>query len=125
VNGAVLWANLHILFWLSLTPFVTRWMGENHFAAAPVALYGIVLFCAALAYYILERTLIAAQGDKSQLAMAVGAEIKGWVSTACYAVGVLSALFWTPWVALALYAFVGLMWLVPDRRIERTLGARN
>jgi uncharacterized membrane protein len=108
---------------MSLTPFVTRWMGENHFAPVPVALYGIVLLCSAVAYYILERTLIAAQGDKSQLAMAVGAEIKGWISTACYSVDVLVALVWTPWVALALYSFVGLMWLVPDRRIERTLGA--
>ncbi|HEY5082719.1 MAG TPA: TMEM175 family protein [Bauldia sp.] len=106
VNGAVLWANLHFLFWMSLTPFVTRWMGENHFAPVPVALYGIVLLCSAVAYYILERTLIAAQGDKSQLAMAVGAEIKGWISTACYSVGVLVALVWTPWVALALYSFV-------------------
>ena len=106
VNGAVLWANLHFLFWMSLTPFVTRWMGENHFAPVPVALYGIVLLCSAVAYYILERTLIAAQGDKSQPAMAVGAEIKGWISTACYSVGVLVALVWTPWVALALYSFV-------------------
>jgi uncharacterized membrane protein len=99
VNGAVLWANLHILFWLSLTPVVTRWMGENDFAPAPVALYGVVLLCSALAYYVLERTLIAAQGASSQLAMAVGAEIKGWISTACYAVGVVVALLWTPWVA--------------------------
>lgn len=126
VNGAVLWANLHILFWLSLTPFVTRWMGEkNDFAPAPMALYGVVLLCCALAYYVLERTLIAAQGASSQLAIAVGAEIKGWISTACYAVGVVVALLWTPWVALALYTFVGLMWLVPDRRIERALNLRK
>jgi uncharacterized membrane protein len=122
VTGAVLWANLHFLFWLSLTPFVTAWMGENHFAAAPVVLYGVDLLCAAIAYTILERTLIAAQGADSPLAVAVGAEIKGWVSMGAYVVAVLSALFLTPWLSLGLYALVGLMWLVPDRRIERELG---
>jgi len=122
VNGAVLWANLHFLFWLSLTPFVTAWMGENHFAAQPVAAYGIDLLCCSVAYFILERTLIAAQGPESRLASAVGAEIKGWISTAAYVVAVLSALFLTPWLSLGLYALVGLMWLVPDRRIERELG---
>jgi uncharacterized membrane protein len=121
VNGAVLWANLHILFWLSLIPFVTGWMGENQFATLPVAVYGFDLLMAGFAYYVLERTLIAAQGKESRLKMAVGAEIKGWVSVACYAVGILVALLWTPWVALGIYAFVALMWLVPDRRIERVL----
>ena len=121
VNGAVLWANLHILFWLSLTPFVTGWMGENEFATLPVAVYGFDLLMAALAFYILERTLIAAQGKDSRLKMAVGAEIKGWVSVALYVLGILSALLWTQWISLGLYAFVALMWLVPDRRIERVL----
>jgi uncharacterized membrane protein len=97
-------------------------MGENHFASMPVALYGVDLFFCAIAYYILERTLIAAGGSDSRLAKAVGAEIKGWISTACYLVGVVSAIFWSQWVALALYALVALMWLIPDRRIERTLG---
>ena len=122
VTGAVLWANLHILFWLSLIPFVTGWMGENDFAPLPVAVYGIDLLMAALAYYVLERALIAAQGKESRLKMAVGAEIKGWVSVVFYVAGILSAWLWTQWVALGLYAFVALMWLVPDRRIERVLG---
>jgi uncharacterized membrane protein len=122
VNGAVLWANLHILFWLSLIPFVTAWMGENEFATIPVVVYGSDLLMAALAYYVLERTLIAAQGKDSRLQTAVGAEIKGWVSVALYVAGILAALFWTPLVALGLYAFVALMWLIPDRRIERVLG---
>jgi uncharacterized membrane protein len=121
VNGAVLWANLHILFWLSLIPFVTGWMGENEFATLPVAVYGFNLLMAALAYYVLERALIAAQGKDSRLKMAVGAEIKGWVSVAVYVAGILVAIFWTPWISLGLYGLVALMWLVPDRRIERAL----
>jgi uncharacterized membrane protein len=121
VNGAALWANLHLLFWLSIVPFLTAWLGENHFAAIPVVLYGTDLLMAALAYYVLERTLIAAQGKDSRLKMAVGAEIKGWISVALYVVGILSALLWTPWVSLGLYGFVALMWLVPDRRIEKVL----
>jgi uncharacterized membrane protein len=123
VNGAVLWANLYLLFWLALIPFVTGWMGENEFAPAPVALYGFVLLMAAFAYYFLERALIGAQGERSKLKMAVGAEIKGWVSIAFYVAGILSAVFWTQWLSLACYAFVSLMWLVPDRRIERVLNA--
>jgi len=121
VNGAALWANLHLLFWLSLIPFVTGWMGENEFATIPVAVYGFNLLMAALAYYVLERTLIAAQGSEGRLKMAVGAEIKGWISVAVYVVGVLLALLWTPYAGLALYGLVALMWLVPDRRIERAL----
>ena len=121
VTGTVLWANLHILFWLSLIPFVTGWMGENEFATLPVAVYGFDLLMAALAYYVLERTLIAAQGKDSRLKMAVGAEIKGRVSVGIYVAGILVALLWTPWVSLGLYALVALMWLVPDRRIERAL----
>ena len=122
VTGAVLWANLHLLFWLSLIPFVTGWMGENEFAAIPVAVYGADLVMAALAYYVLERTLIAAQGKDSRLKGAVGAEMKGWISVALYVGGILAALLWTQWVALGLYALVALMWLVPDRRIEKALG---
>jgi uncharacterized membrane protein len=122
VTGTVLWANLHVLFWLSLIPFTTGWMGENDFAWLPVAVYGFNLMMAGLAYYVLERSLIAAQGKDARLAMAVGAEIKGWVSVAFYFAGILAAWFWTPWVALGLYAFVALMWLIPDRRIERVLG---
>ncbi|HZP20227.1 MAG TPA: TMEM175 family protein [Bauldia sp.] len=125
VTGPVLWANLHLLFWLSLVPFVTGWMGENQFATVPVAIYGANLLFAALAYYVLERTLIAAQGKDSRLQMAVGAEIKGWVSVACYAAGIVGTLLFAPWIGLALYALVALMWLVPDRRIERTLGVRQ
>jgi uncharacterized membrane protein len=121
VTGTVLWANLHLLFWLSLIPFTTGWMGENEFARLPVAVYGFDLLMAAIAYYVLERTLIAAQGSESRLKMAVGGEIKGWVSVACYVLAILAALFATAWVSFALYALVALMWLVPDRRIERVL----
>lgn len=122
VNGAVLWANLHLLFWLSLVPFLTGWMGENEFARIPVAVYGADLFLAAIAYYILERTLIAAQGKDSRLKIAVGEEIKGLISNAVYIAGILAALLWQPMIALALYGAVALMWLIPDRRIERLLG---
>jgi uncharacterized membrane protein len=121
VTGRVLWANLHRLFGLSLVPFVTDWMGENHFGARPVALYGVDLVFCALAYYILERTLIAAQGKDSPLRKAVGNEVKGWISIAVYVAGILSAAFWSPKVGFALYALVAVFWLVPDRRIERVL----
>ncbi len=121
MTGKVLWANLHLLFWLSLVPFVTAWMGENHFASHPVALYGVDLVCCAVAYYILERTLIAAQGKDSRLQRAVGGELKGWISVGVYVVGILVAQFWNAQVAFALYALVALFWLVPDRRIERVL----
>jgi uncharacterized membrane protein len=122
VNGLALWANLHLLFWLSLIPFVTGWMGENEFARIPVAVYGVDLLMAALAYYLLERALIAAQGKDSRVRMAVGGEIKGWISVAFYIAGILAASFWTQWIALGLYVLVSLMWLIPDRRIERVLG---
>ncbi len=121
VNGAVLWANLHILFWLSLVPFTTGWMGENEFATIPVAVYGFDLLMAAFAYYLLERTLIAAQGPEGRLKMAVGHEIKGWVSIAFYLAGIILAFAWTPWVGLCCYALVAAMLLIPDRRIEREL----
>jgi uncharacterized membrane protein len=120
VTGGILWANLHLLFWLSLFPFVTAWMSENHFAPVPTALYGVVLLLAAIAYYILERTIIASQGPDSVLARAVGRDLKGKLSPVSYVVGILVATVW-PGVAWVLYAAVALVWLVPDRRIERVL----
>jgi uncharacterized membrane protein len=120
VDGRVLWANLHLLFWLSLVPFVTGWMGETQFAARPVALYGTVLLLAAVAYYILTRTLISLHGRGSVLASAVGRDFKGKVSVVIYAVAILLA-FVNSWLACALYVLVAVMWLIPDRRIEKTL----
>jgi len=120
VSGGVLWANLHLLFWLSLFPFATGWMGENHFAAAPSALYGVVLLCAAIAYWILQQTIIGAHGPDSMLKEAIGSDWKGKLSPLIYIVGVLSTL-WIPWVAQALYVLAALLWLVPDRRIEKRL----
>jgi len=120
VTGGILWANLHLLFWLSLFPFVTGWMGENHFAAGPAALYGAVLLAASIAYWILQRTIIASQGSGSKLKTAIGSDWKGKLSPVLYALGILFTLFWH-WVALGLYVLVALLWLVPDRRIERTL----
>jgi len=121
VSGGVMWANLHLLFWLSLVPFVTGWMGENHFASAPIALYGVVLLMAAIAYTILERAIIAEQGPDSPLASALGRDFKGKISLVLYLASIPSA-FWAPWISGALYILVALMWLVPDRRIERKLG---
>ena len=120
VNGRVLWANLHLLFWLSLTPFVTSWMGENHFAAWPVAVYGAVLLLAAVAYFILTRELIALHGRDSTLAAAVGSDLKGKGSLVLYAAAIPLA-FWHPWIACALYVLVAVLWLIPDRRIEAAL----
>jgi uncharacterized membrane protein len=124
VSGAALWANLHLLFWLSLFPFMTSWLGENHFAAAPTALYGIVLLAAALAYYLLQRALMAAEGEASLLRRAVGTDWKGKLSPALYALAIALS-FTTRYVALALYALVALIWLVPDRRIEHALRAES
>ena len=118
VSGAALWANLHLLFWLSLFPFATGWMGENHFAAVPTALYGVVLLCAAIAYRILQQELIASQG--SVLARAIGRDWKGKLSPVLYIAGIVSAL-WLPTLAQAIYVLVALLWLVPDRRIEHQL----
>ena len=120
VNGAMMWANLHLLFWLSLFPFVTGWMGENHFTPAPTALYGAVLFLAAIAYYILQSIIIAAQGCDSRLAAAIGRDIKGKLSPVLYALAIVAAVF-RPWISCCIYAFVSLMWLVPDRRIARVV----
>jgi uncharacterized membrane protein len=120
VNGAILWANLHLLFWLSLIPFATAWMGEHHQASAPTALYGGVLLCAGVAYTILQRALILEQGPSSRLAVAVGRDKKGLASVAIYAIAIPSA-FYSPAFSQALYIAVALVWLVPDPRIERTL----
>ena len=121
ISGAVLWANSHLLFWLSLTPFATGWMGENHFASAPLALYGVVLLGSAIAYFILQNRLLAVNGPASPLAHALaGRDWKGWLSPVLYGVGIASS-FWLPWLAGAAYVAVALLWLVPDRRIERTL----
>jgi uncharacterized membrane protein len=120
VNGSVLWANLNLLFCLSLIPFVSGWMGENHFATLPVALYGIVLLCSAIAYYILARVLVAHHGKDSALATALGGDFKGKVSVLIYAVAI-GLSFVSSWFACILYTLVAVMWLIPDRRIEKTL----
>ena len=120
VTGAVLWANLHLLFWLSLVPFVTAWMGENQFAAAPVALYGVVLLASGCAYFIMVRMLLASHAPDSLLARALGSDFKGRVSIWIYVVAIAVA-FVVPWLAGMLYCVVSIIWLVPDRRIERVL----
>ena len=120
VTGGTLWANMHLLFWLSLVPFATGWMDENHFAAITVAAYGVVLLCAGIAYFILTRVLLATHGQDSLLAKALGNDFKGKVSMVLYAAAIPLA-FWRPWLALAIYALVALWWLVPDRRFERLL----
>jgi uncharacterized membrane protein len=120
VDGRVLWANLHLLFWLSLVPLATAWMGETHFAATPVAAYGTVLLMAAVAYFVLTRALLALHDRDSKLAVALGADVKGKISVVFYLVAVLSAA-WVPALACAIYVLVAVMWLVPDRRIERTM----
>jgi uncharacterized membrane protein len=121
VNGRVLWANLHLLFWLSLTPFVTGWMGENKFAPVPVALYGVVLLLAAIAYFILARSLLSIHSPDSVLAIALGADFKGKISMVIYLFAIPLA-FVRSWLACALYVLVAVMWLAPDRRIEKTIG---
>jgi len=120
VDGRVLWANLHLLFWLSLTPFVTGWLGETQFAAWPLALYGIVLLMAAVAYFILTRVLLALHGRSSVLATALGSDMKGKISMVAYAAAIPLA-FVRAWLAGALYVLVAVVWLVPDRRIEKKL----
>ncbi len=120
VTGSILWANLHLLFWLSLIPFATGWLGENHFGAAPAALYGVVLLMAAIAYYILQQLIIATQGPDSLLQKAVGGDWKGRLSPILYAVAIILA-FWAHWVSLGLYIFAALIWLIPDPRIEHIL----
>jgi uncharacterized membrane protein len=121
VTGGILWANLHLLFWLSLFPFVTGWMGENHFVAMPLALYGFVLLMAAIAYHILQKTIIASQAENSLLAKVVGRDIKGKLSQLLYVTGIIAA-FYSPIFSGLIYASVALMWLIPDSRIERVVG---
>ena len=118
VSAGILWANLHLLFWLSLVPFVTGWMGENQFAAPPTALYGFILLMAAVAYWLLQRVILSSQGPQSRLALAIGRDLKGKISPVLYAAAIPSA-FFSRWVAGGLYVLVALIWLVPDRRIER------
>ena len=120
INGSVLWANLHLLFWLSLIPFATGWMGENHFAELPTALYGVVLLMAGIAYYILSRSLIRMHGDNSQLAQAIGNDVKGKLSVAAYAIAIPLS-FANRWLALGMYVLVAIMWLIPDSRIEKVI----
>lgn len=120
VSGGVLWANLHLLFWLSLIPFVTGWMGENHFAAIPVALYGVVLLMAAIAFLILQKIILSVHGNDSILSKAVGHDFKGKISPVLYLVGIVSTYF-NSWIGCALYVLVAIIWLVPDRRVEKAL----
>lgn len=120
VDGRVLWANMHLLFWLSLIPFVTGWMGENEFAPVPILLYGVVMWMTGLAYYILTRALIARHGKDSMLAVAVGRDVKGLISLFFYTAAVLLALS-NSWISLFIYALVAIMWFIPDPRIERRL----
>jgi uncharacterized membrane protein len=120
VTGPMLWANLHLLFWLSLIPVTTGWMGENHFAAAPSALYGVVLLMSAIAYWILQQRIIAAQGPDSLLRKAVGSDWKGKMSPVLYAAAIPLA-FWSPALSLGLYVLVAGIWLIPDRRVEKVL----
>jgi len=124
VSGGILWANLHLLFWLSLFPFTTGWMGENHLAPAPTAVYGFVLLMAAIAYYVLQRAIIARQGPGSLLASAIGSDWKGKLSPVLY-LSAIPLAFVHPWIANGLYLLVALLWLVPDRRIERVLAERD
>ena len=124
VNGRILWVNLHLLFWLSLIPFVTAWMGENNFAAWPVALYGVVMLLAGVAYFLLVRSLLAAHGKDSTLAVAVGNDFKGKISIVIYAVAIPFA-FIVSGLSFALYVLVAVIWFIPDRRIERVMGNRG
>jgi uncharacterized membrane protein len=124
VSGGILWANLHLLFWLSLFPFTTAWMGENHLAAIPTAIYGFVLLMAAIAYYVLQRTIIAKEGRESLLAQAVGRDWKGKLSPLLYLAAIPLA-FVSRWIASTLYVFGALLWLIPDPRIEKEIEKRE
>jgi uncharacterized membrane protein len=124
VTGGILWANLHLLFWLSLVPFVTAWMGENHFAPLPTALYGFILLMAGVAYWVLQRLIMANEGPGSVLADAVGRDLKGKLSPILYVIAIACA-FVKPWVSDAIYIAVAMIWLVPDRRIERRLAGES
>ncbi|MFZ6873456.1 TMEM175 family protein [Undibacterium sp. Di27W] len=124
VTGGILWANLHLLFWLSLIPFASGWVGENHFASAPTALYGLVLLMSAIAYFILQQQIIATQGNDSLLKKAVGSDWKGKLSPVTYATAIPLA-FWYPLLSMALYVGMALIWLIPDRRIEKVLKSHD
>jgi uncharacterized membrane protein len=124
VSGATLWANLHLLFWLSLVPFMTAWMSENDFPSVPTGVYGIVLLAAALAYYLLQTTLLRAAGKDSVLASAIGRDLKGKLSPLLYALGI-GLSFANRWLGLAVYVLIALIWLVPDRRVERAMRTRR
>jgi uncharacterized membrane protein len=123
VNGAILWANTHLLFWLSLIPFATAWLGENHVASLPTALYGVALLMPAIAYYVLQTAIVRVNGAGSSLAKALGADVKGKISPLLYLAGIALA-FVAPWLSIALYALVALIWLIPDRRIEKAIAER-
>lgn len=123
VDGRVLWANLHLLFWLSLIPFVTGWMGENHFAPLPLALYGVVLLMCALAWWLMQQSLLCLPGNRTRLSEALGRDIKGKISPLCYLIGIAAAFYWE-WLSAAMYVLMALIWLVPDRRIERLLAEK-
>ncbi len=125
INGAVLWSNLHLLFWLSLLPFSTGWMGENHFTRWPLVLYGLNLLACAVAYYILQTCLVRHQGPGSLLLKAIGNDIKGKGSPVLYTLGIAASWFIQPWVGFAIFVVAALVWLIPDRRIERVLTAGN
>ena len=124
VKGGILWANLHLLFWLSLVPFTTGWMGENHFATAPTALYGVVMLMAGIAYWILQQSIIVSQGPNSLLKRAIAPDWKGKLSIVLYATAILVA-FLSHWISQGMYVLVALLWLIPDRRIERVLSGRE
>jgi TMEM175 potassium channel family protein len=120
VNGAMMWANLHLLFWLSLFPFVTGWMGENHFTTAPTAIYGTALLLAAIAYFILQNIIVTQNGRDSKLAKSIGCDFKGKISPGLYAIAIATA-FFRPWISCCFYILVAFLWLIPDRRIERVV----
>lgn len=124
MSGSVLWANLNLLFWLSLLPFATGWMGENHFEALPSAVYGFIRLMAAISFYVLQRRIIMVEGQPPLLAHALGSNWKGKASPLLYLTG-MAAAFWTHWMAQLIYVGVAIMWLVPDTRIERTLSPKN
>ncbi len=125
VNGAVLWSNLHLLFWLSLLPFTTGWMGENHFARGPVMLYGVNLLCCALAFYVLQTCLVRLHGPNSLLAKAIGRDLKGKASPVLYLIGIGGAWLGANWIGILVFSLVALIWLVPDRRMEHVLHERD
>lgn len=125
VSGAVLWSNIHLLFWLSLVPFATAWMGENHFSKWPVILYGFILMMAGVAYYILAHQLTSIHGKDSTLAQAIGKDKKGIISIVLYIAGIITSVFINPWIGFSLYVVVACMWFIPDRRIEKKIETKH